>query len=104
MQTMGKVHLHVLPALAEALGIGEANEEAIPEQGNDGNYSALDLLNVLCAKYHRLNHSVFDVNTQKLTGQVVIFLNGRNLELIDGLATRLIDGDTLTLVPFIEGG
>lgn len=101
---MAKVHLRVLPALADALGIGEANEEAIPEPGNDGNCSALDLLNALCAKYHRLNDSVFDVDSQKLTGRVVIFLNGRHLELIDGLATRLKDGDTLTLVPFIEGG
>lgn len=99
-----KVHLQVLPALADALGISEAIEEAIPEQEIDGSYSVLDLLNVLCSKYHRLNHSVFDVSTQKLTGQVVIFLNGRHLELIEGLATRLNDGDTLALIPFIEGG
>ena len=99
-----KVYLQVLPALADALGIGETIEEAIPERGLGGNFSVLDLLNVLSAKYHRLNQSVFDVSTQKLTGQVVIFLNGRHLELIDGLATRLNDGDTLALIPFIEGG
>src|SRR4030042_2574037 len=101
---MGKVHLDVFPALADALGIGEASEEVIPEERTDDNYSALDLLNGLCTKYPRFNQSVFNVNTQKLTGQVVIFLNGRHLELIDGLATRLTDGDTLILIPFLEGG
>ncbi len=101
---MGKVYLDVLPSLADSLGIGAATEEVIPEQGSDGNYSALDLLMVLCAKYHHFNESVFDVKTQKFTGHVAIFLNGRNLELMDGLATRLNNGDTVTIIPFMEGG
>lgn len=96
--------MHVLPALADALGIDEKTVETIPENGIEGNYSALELLNALCAKYSRFNQSVFDINTHKLTGQVVIFLNGRHLELIEGMETRLSDGDTLTLIPFIEGG
>ncbi len=47
---MGKVYLDVPPSLADSLGIGAASEEVIPEQGSDGNYSALDLLMGLCAK------------------------------------------------------
>ncbi|MFC1874256.1 MoaD/ThiS family protein [Chloroflexota bacterium] len=32
------------------------------------------------------------------------FLNGRSLDPAKGLKTKLKDGDTLTLVPLIEGG
>lgn len=101
---MGKVHVHVLPALADALGMVEATDEVIPEGSADAGYSVQELLNALCARYRRLGQSVFDVNKQELTGQVVIFLNGRHLELIEGLATPLNDGDDLTFIPFIEGG
>ncbi len=34
----------------------------------------------------------------------MIFLNGRALELVDGLETKLSNADTLTFVPHIEGG
>jgi len=101
---MGKVCVHVLPALADALGIDEATEEVIPEQGIDGNYSLLSLLERLSAKYQRFGQSVYDAGKRELTGQVMIFLNGRHVELIDGLATSLSDGDELTFIPFVEGG
>ncbi len=99
-----KVHIDVLPALGEVLGMEAANEEAIPGPETGAAYSVKDLLNHLCTKYRRLGQIVFDCQTQKLTGQVVIFLNGRSLELVDGLETKLKDGDSVTFIPFIEGG
>lgn len=101
---MGKVYLEVLPSLAETLGIEGTSEEVISDQENDGDRSVRDLLNRLGAKYQRFGQIVFDINTQKLTGKVVIFFNGRALELVNGLETELNDGDTLTFVPLIEGG
>ena len=101
---MSKVRLEVLPSLAETLGIEETSEEAISDQENDGVRSVRELLNRLCVRYKRFGQMVFDIDAQELTGRVVIFFNGRSLELVNGLETRLSDGDTLTLVPLIEGG
>jgi len=96
---MAKIHLEALPALAEALGISGAAEEVLADREN-----LRDLLNRLGARYHRFGEIVFERDAQRLTGQVIVFLNGRNVELLDGLETRLTDGDTLTFIPFVEGG
>ncbi len=101
---MGKVRLEVLLALAETLGMAEASEEAIAEPGNGSDSSVRDLLIRLAGRYQRFSQTVFDIDTRRLTGQVAIFFNGRPLELVNGLETRLKDGDTLTFVPLIEGG
>ncbi len=101
---MGKVHLEVLPALAESLGIDSTSEEVISEPEIEEAGSVRSLLNRLGDRHQHFRQIVLDSTTQRLTGRVVIFLNGRDLELVDGLETRLNDGDTLTLVPFIAGG
>jgi len=101
---MGKVRLEVLPSLAETLGIEGTSEEVISDQEIEGDKSVRYLLNRLCARYQRFGQIVFDIDAQKLTGRVVIFLNGRALELVNGLESKLSDGDTLTFVPLIEGG
>jgi molybdopterin converting factor small subunit len=103
-QIMGKVCLEFLPSLAETLGIERMSEEVISNQKIEGNKSVKDLLNQLCARYQRFGQVVFDTNTQELTGRVVIFVNGRTLELTNGLEKKLTDADTLTFVPLIEGG
>ncbi len=101
---MGKIRLEILPALAETLGIEATSEEVISEQENGGDQLVKDLLNRLVARYQRFGQIVFNTDSQELTGRVVILFNGRALELQNGLETKLSDGDTLTFVPFIEGG
>lgn len=97
---MAKVRLEILPSLAETVGIEETSEEVISEEDR----SVRVLLNQLGARYRRFGQIVFDVEAQELTGKVVIFFNGRALELVNGLDSELSDGDTLTFVPLIEGG
>ena len=97
---MGKVYLEILPSsLAETLGIEGTSEEAISDKEIEGDNSIIDLLNRLGARYQRFGQIVFDTSTQKLTGKVSIFFNGRALEPVKGLETKLSDGDTLTFVP-----
>jgi len=96
---MGKVHLELFSGLAESLGI-EDNLEA----GIAGDNTVRHLLGELAARYPSFGQFVFDVRTQSLTENVIIFLNDRHIELVNGLETKLNDGDTLTLVPPIEGG
>lgn len=101
---MDKVRVEVLSAFAEALGIPATSEEAISEPESQDDKSLRGLLIRLAARYQCFGETVFDSNTQALTGKVLIFYNGRDIELLDGLETRLSDGDTLTFVPFIVGG
>lgn len=101
---MGKVRVEVMPWLGETLGMAATSDEVIPESENEGDESVRSLLNRLCARYQLFDQFVFDNNTRQLTGKVVIFLNGCDLELGDGLDTKLSDGDTLTFVPLIVGG
>src|SRR3990172_5480672 len=99
---MAKLNIEVLPSLAEALGMESTSEEGIADSGSG--FLVKDLLDRFCARYRRFGEIVFDPRKQELTGQVVIFKNGRHLDLIDGLKTKLADGDTLTFIPYIEGG
>ncbi|MBI2849746.1 MAG: MoaD/ThiS family protein [Chloroflexi bacterium] len=101
---MGKVRLEVMPWLGETMGMAAASEEVIPGPETGGDKSVRSLLDKLCTRYQLFDQFVFDNNTRQLTGKVVIFLNGRELELGEGLETKLADGDTLTLVPLIVGG
>ncbi|MBF8267652.1 MAG: hypothetical protein HW388_1160 [Dehalococcoidia bacterium] len=101
---MGKVHLYALPSLAESLGIEGTSEETIPDEEVGGDTTVRGLLNRLSARYRRFGQVVFDVKAQRLTGRVVIFLNDHDLELVNGLESKLSDGDTLTLIYAIQGG
>ncbi len=101
---MSKVRLEILSWLAEALDIEGTSSAVNLEQEIEDDSTVRDLLNQLAAIYPRFGQVVFDVKAQKLTERVNIFFNGRNLELANGLATKLSDGDTLTFVAPIEGG
>ncbi len=101
---MNKVHLEILSSLAETLDIEGKSDAVSFEQEIEDDKTVRDLLNRLATKYQRFGQVVFDVKAQKLTERVNIFFNGRNLELANGLATKLSDGDTLTFVTPIIGG
>ncbi|MFH0768669.1 MAG: MoaD/ThiS family protein [Chloroflexota bacterium] len=101
---MSKVHLEILSWLTETLDIEGNNDTISLEQEIEEGKTVSDLLNRLATRYPRFGQVVFDVNAQKLTERVSIFFNGRNLELANGLATRLSDGDTLAFVAPIIGG
>ena len=101
---MSKVHLEILSWLTETLDIEGTSGAVSLEQEIEEGKTVRDLLNRLATRYQRFGQVVFDVKTQKLTESVSIFFNGRNLELANGLATKLRDGDTLTFVAPIVGG
>jgi len=101
---MSKVHLEILSSLVETIDTNIKKDKIILEQEIEEGITVNDLLNRLSKKYHRFGEVVFDVKAQKQTERVNIFLNGRNLELENGLSTILSDGDTLTFVTPIVGG
>ena len=101
---MSKVRVEFLSWLTDTLGIEGTDDEVNLDQEIEGGERVRDLMSQLALKYPRFGQIVFDVKAQKLTEWVCVFFNGRNLELADGLETKLSNGDTLTFVPPIEGG
>jgi MoaD family protein len=98
------VHLEILSSLVDTLDTDSKSDTVILEQEIEEGITIRDILNRLSDKYQRLTEVVFDVKAQKQTESVNIFLNGRNIELLNGLMTKLSDGDTLTFIAPIVGG
>ena len=46
---------------------------------------------------------VFDRNAD-VQGYLTLLVNGRSIETLDGLKTKLIDGDVLAILPPVGGG
>ena len=101
---MSIVRLEILSSLVEALNIESKRDSIILEQEIGEGMTVREILQRLAVRYERFGQIVFDVRDQKLNEGVNIFFNGSNLELADGLATRLGDGDVLTFIAPIVGG
>ncbi len=76
--------------------ITEVHEAVIEQEG-----SVYDILNALFSNYGSLKEAIFD---EKGDIYINILLNGRNIEYLNGLSTRVRQHDTLYLFPQIAGG
>ena len=60
-----------------------------------------ELLNSLCESYD-LRNKIFDGD--KIRGYVTILVNGRSINFLDGLMTKLAYGDEIAIFPPVAGG
>ena len=64
-----------------------------------------ELLDKFLAEYHNsLETTLYDPDTKKLRDFILILLNGRNIIFLDGLKTKLKEGDVVAISPPIAGG
>lgn len=68
------------------------------------NSTISDLLTTLMEKYPGLSDEIFHDGTRELKDFVNILVNGRNISFLNGLDTRLRDGDLVVLFPPAGGG
>ncbi len=61
------------------------------------------LLDRLCKKHNRLRDMLFE-DDGELKHLVIILKNGRNIVHLKGLATKVEDGDIISLFPPVAGG
>jgi molybdopterin converting factor small subunit len=101
---MARVSIVLLPSLAETIGCEANFTEVIPNDKDGEGGTVADLLDGLASRYYRFRQLVFDIQSRRMTGETLVFLNGRILDQERGLQTVMSDGDTLTFVPFVEGG
>ncbi len=100
---MGRVQLEILPGISDVLdrqGMGHlVLEETIEESATIG-----DLMRKLASQYQAFGDIIFDSQTDKLSGYVAIALNDRFMEALEGLDTKIKDGDIIKLFAVIAGG
>ncbi|MBM2824953.1 MAG: hypothetical protein HW402_617 [Dehalococcoidales bacterium] len=100
---MGKVRLEIRPWLSDVLsarGWGlSVLEEEIAEGATLG-----DLLSKLTARSQAFDEVLFEPETHRLNSSVGIIINEQLSSSLNGLEAILQDGDTVMLLPFIDGG
>lgn len=92
---MNKVRIEIEPLRSGRLVL----ERAIKEGA-----TLKDLLNELSRTHPEVTEVFFDLQSQKLTGAAAINLNGRLIQILKGLETKLGNGDVITFVPLLSGG
>lgn len=63
-----------------------------------------DLMRKLGSEKQTFGETMFDTKTGKLNGNVIIVLNDRLVDALNGLETNIKDGDTIKLLPVMAGG
>ena len=62
------------------------------------------VLDILVSRYPRMREQLYTPSTVTLREFINIFLNGEDIRGLNGLETRLKDGDRITIMPAIAGG
>lgn len=82
--------------LQEIAGTGEVRLEAD---------TVMSVLEQLVTMFQKLKPEIFeDYDNRGLKARVKIMVNGRNIDYLDGLRTRLIEGDRVAVFPVVAGG
>jgi len=64
-----------------------------------------DLLEQLSAKYgQKFRNAVFDQTQKDLNPLIVILVNARHVEHLNGIHTKLSPNDTIAIFPLLAGG
>jgi len=92
-----KIKVKFLATLKELFG-GEEKEIEVAAGGSN----ILDLLNLLCDSPQR-RQKIFG-HTDKPRSYIQIFKNRRPIQSLDGIHTKLEEGDVIVVVPPVFGG
>lgn len=64
-----------------------------------------ELGNILSSKYgSRFRAEFFSPDGEQLGERMIVLVNGRRVEFLDGIATRLTDSDSVQIFPVVAGG
>ena len=69
-----------------------------------GNVSVKAVINEVTEERPELKRSLIDQQFQDPRLNALILVNGREISALDGLETKLKDGDELVLIPVVHGG
>ena len=64
----------------------------------------MEMLKEIARELPALKQSLNDQKSEELKSNALIMVNGREISVLDGLETKLKDGDELVLIPVVHGG
>lgn len=62
------------------------------------------LLQDLGDGYPSIGEQLFDIDSGRLRSSIIVTLNGRHVEYLDGQSTEVTDGDVVRVAPPVSGG
>jgi molybdopterin synthase sulfur carrier subunit len=68
------------------------------------NISVLDLVNLVTLQAPALRPNLLDEQLAEPKPNALILVNGKEISILDGLNTKLCNGDELVFVPVVHGG
>jgi molybdopterin synthase sulfur carrier subunit len=63
-----------------------------------------ELMNEIIKELPELKRSLLDHQLESSRLNTLVLVNGREISALDGLETKLKDGDEVVLIPFVHGG
>jgi molybdopterin synthase sulfur carrier subunit len=63
-----------------------------------------ELMNEIIKELPELKRSLIDQQFGDPRPNALVLVNGREISVLDGLETKLKDGDEVVLIPFVHGG
>ena len=100
---MGRIRLEILPWVSDVFG-GQGAGQLVLEETIEEGTTIGGLLRKLASEHQTFGDIIFDTETDKLSGDVMIVLNDRVVEALKGMDTSIEDGDIIKLLPVIAGG
>lgn len=94
-----RVHVKTIFALIDAFG-GHKSQTIEA----DGVVSVSAVIKILSEMYGEPFRTEILDEHDTLNGDIIVFINGRNIHVLEGLDTVLSDGDELLLFPSTVGG
>jgi len=89
--------------MGERLGWNRPEPMTIEESIEEGE-TLRCLLNRLVGRISHFQEAVFNPQTQSLSSEVAIVINDHIQDLLQGLETKLQDGDRILFLPILAGG
>ena len=100
---MGKVRLRIPPWAASVWNAPASGWLTLEKEIGEG-ATIGDLLAALVYSYTDFRKVVFDPDTRKVSGQVMVILNDSLLQCPDVAKVELSNGDSVLLLPVYAGG
>jgi MoaD family protein len=95
-----KVTVDYLGSIRQTLGLKQAEQVEL-----EGDASVSDLLSALAEKHGEpFKKAVYEPNDLDLKAHYILSVNGLLLNQLEGIGTKLKDGDRLILMPVVTGG
>ena len=63
-----------------------------------------ELMDEIIKELPELKRSLIDPQFEDSRPNTLVLVNGREISVLDGLETKLKDGDEVVLIPFVHGG